>query len=477
MSLSCVLHPIKCAEGAAGSVAGDALTTIAKDAANGITDVIKLIATSWLSIPSPFTSGSGTAVTAASDPTSTWLQTQLEWALGVSMILGLIAALTFTIVKASRGKAVADDVGGIFDSVLRVMAVIVFGDLLVGLLLAVGSDFSSWILHQAGTSYSSLGASLNLDSLAVSDPFLMLLLGVVVLVGALVQVVVVAGIAAVLPILVGLWPMSAAWSSTEAGNQTWKKHSAWILAAILYKPAAAIIYAVAFKMFTGGVACPAGATCDAQTNSQLSQILGCMLLLLAVLALPALLRLVVPAVSAIGGISAGEALGAGAALATGAVMIAATGGISAAAGGAGAAGAASDGATGPATGAVDAPGGTGPASDNGPPGGEVPGSGGDGGDPGGGGGRGSSGPLASGSGGDDDDSGGADPHDASSDANGGASGAGDSGSSTDSGGNRGGSATGGQREGTAGTSSWHAAHGVGKVVDVAEGAVPDEEAE
>jgi type IV secretion system protein TrbL len=470
----CVLHPIKCAEGAAGGAASDALTSIAKDAASGITDVIKLIATSWLSIPSPFTSGSGTSATAATDPTSTWLQTQLEWALGASMILGIIAAVIFTIIKSSRGKPIADDVGGIFDSIVRVIAVAVFGDVLVGALLAMTGDFASWILSQAGTSYSSLGASLNLDSLAASDPFLMLILGCVILVGALVQVVVVAGIAAVLPILVGLWPMSAAWSGTEAGNQTWKKHSAWILAAILYKPAAAIIYAVAFKMFTGGVSCPAGTTCDAQTNSELSQILGCLLLLLAVLALPALLRLVVPAAAAIGGISGGEALAAGAALATGAVMIAATGGAGAAAGGAGAAGASSG--TGGVAGGGEASGGMDAAGGGG---GSPGGGGGDGAGDSDGGGSSGGGPgsLASGSGGDDDSGGGADALVPSSGASSGDSSSTASGASS-SGGEQGssGGAAGAVRSG-AGSAGWHIANGATRTLDLAGGAVPDEESE
>jgi type IV secretion system protein TrbL len=451
------LHPIQCVTGVAGDAANDAFVDIAKDAASGITDVIKMIATSWLSIPSPFTTGSGTNVSAATDPTSTWLQTQLEWALGAAMILGILAAVTFTIIKAARGKQVGDDVHGIFDSIIRVIAVAVFGDVMVGLLLAVTGDFSSWILNQAGTSYSSLGASLDLTSIAATDPFMVVILGCVVLVGALVQVVIVAGIAAVLPILVGMWPMSAAWSGTEAGNQTWKKHSGWILAAILYKPACAIIYAVSFKMFTGGVPCPQGTTCEAQTNSELNQVLGCLLLLLAALALPALLRLIVPAVAAIGGISGGEALAAGAALATGAVMIAATGGAAAPAAGAGAAGPAGGSAAGGAGAAGEAAGGMDVAAGGGAGSG---GAGGGGGDSGGGGGLGS---MPSGSGGDDDDAGGGG---AEALVPAGASGSGSSASGS----------SGGSGSGAAGTAGWHVANGARQTTDLIGGSVPDEEA-
>ena len=363
--MGCSLNPItllpcvvgQAAGGAVSSVAGSVLTKIAQGFASSITDVLRLISTAWMAIPSPFTTGHGTNVTAAADPTAAWLQTQLEWVIGASLILGIVGACAMTIVKVSRGKRIADDVGGIVDTVLRVFAVSLFGAVMLGLLLALGGDFSSWIMGQAGTSWSNLSTQVKFGAFAAADPGLVILLGIIVVIGGLIQIVIVAGIAAVLPILVGLWPLSAAWSGTEAGAQTWKRHSAWILAAVLYKPAAAIIYAVAFKMFAGGVACPPTTTCDAQSASHLSLILGVLLILLAALALPALIRLVVPAAAAVGGISGGEAIAAGAAMATGAVMVAT--GVGAAGAGAAAGGMAGGEATGSIAGGGSAGGGGG----------------------------------------------------------------------------------------------------------------------
>jgi hypothetical protein len=138
---------------------------------------------------------------------------------------------------------------------------------------------------------------------------------------------------------------------------------------LLFKPAAAIVYAAAIKM-------------TLSSDSVLASIEGIILIILASLTLPALMKFIVPAVSSVGSMGAGEVLGAGIAAATGAAMVIGTAGIGAAAAGADAmAGSAAPGAVG---GAVGGSMGGAPGGDV-PPGGE-PGGGGpsDGGSPGGG---------------------------------------------------------------------------------------------
>ena len=51
-----------------------------------------------------------------------------------------------------------------------------------------------------------------------------------------------------LVLLVGTLPLIAAFSNTEMGLQWFRKATAWLIAFALYKPAAAIVYAVAFKL-------------------------------------------------------------------------------------------------------------------------------------------------------------------------------------------------------------------------------------
>ncbi len=312
------------------SVSGDALQSFAKDFATTISHILKLLATAWESIPSPFTSSSGGA---AQDGTTVWLGGELRWVVGACLILGTIAACIITMVHAGRGKQIGDDVERMSTALIRVILVSAAGAAFIGLFMAIGDGFATWILQQAGTSWNGANAS-SFTAMAATDPPLVIVLGLLVAIAVFIQIVVVAGIAVILPILVGLWPCSAALSSTEGGSAVWKRHTGWIAAAILFKPVAAIIYAVAFKMMSGTVKCPAGVTCDAQSVSELSLLFGLLLLIFAVLALPALMRLLVPAVAAVGGISGGEAIGAGVSLATGAALIASSGGAGAAAGGA-----------------------------------------------------------------------------------------------------------------------------------------------
>jgi type IV secretion system protein TrbL len=173
-----------------------------------------------------------------------------------------------------------------------------------------------------------------------------------------------------LVVLVGVWPLAAASSMTEMGRQWYKKITGWMIGFLLFKPAAAIVYAAAIKM-------------TLSSDSVLASIEGIILIILASLTLPALMKFIVPAVSSVGSMGAGEVLGAGIAAATGAAMVIGTAGIGAAAAGAGAmAGSAAPGAVG---GAVGGSMGGAPGGDM-PPGG-VPGGGGpnNGGSPGGGG--------------------------------------------------------------------------------------------
>jgi hypothetical protein len=119
-------------------------------------------------------------------------------------------------------------------------------------------------------------------------------------------------------LLAGVLPVAAAASNTASGKQWWSKSFAWLLAFTLYKPVAAIIYAVSFRM-------------TARDQDPTTVVSGVFLMVLAVLALPALLRFLVPATAAMASGNAGAVAGAvvGGTLATGAVAL--SGGMGAAA--------------------------------------------------------------------------------------------------------------------------------------------------
>jgi hypothetical protein len=144
---------------------------------------------------------------------------------------------------------------------------------------------------------------------------MVMVLAIIALLAGLVQLFLLLLRNGLLVVLTGAWPTAAAASMTEAGSGMWRKTTGWLLALICFKPAAAICYAVALRMTLTG-------------DNGLEQASGVLLLVMAVLALPALVRLIVPAVSAIGGASAGAVAAGGAVLATGAISAGRSGGSS-----------------------------------------------------------------------------------------------------------------------------------------------------
>ena len=96
-----------------------------------------------------------------------------------------------------------------------------------------------------------------------------------------------------LVILAGIPPITASFTNTEMGSSWFKKTIGWTIAFILYKPAAALIYAAAFSCLAlKRVRADGGGVWDILT--------GLALMLIALLALPALLRFVAPMTAAIG---------------------------------------------------------------------------------------------------------------------------------------------------------------------------------
>jgi hypothetical protein len=171
--------------------------------------------------------------------------------------------------------------------------------------------------------------------------------GVAVFIAAVIQVILLLIRSAMLVLLAGLFPLAAAATNTDMGKAWFKKYCAWSLAFIAYKPAAALVFAAAMKMTEAGMG-------DKSGNGLVDALAGLMMMLLAVFALPALLRFAVPVAAAVAGGGAG--MGGGAAdpggLATGAISVgrSATGGRSSNGGGNGGGGSSGSGSS--ATGAL-----------------------------------------------------------------------------------------------------------------------------
>jgi len=321
--------------GAVAAAGSSVLDSIAHELSAGFAKAAKLSLASWTDVGTPDLTGPSAQVQA-------WLQ----FATAGLAVISLLVAAGRLMLERKSGAAVA--AGRTMVTLLAATFLAVPAVMLLG---RAGDAFSSWLLDQAagqalGDRLVTLAA--NLGTLGIGLELTVAVLGTL---AALVQLVLMIVRAGLLVVLTGVLPTVAAASGTRTGQASFNKLTTWLLAACLYKPVAALLYATAFVLIGDG------------TGPQ--QILGGLAIAaLALVALPALMRLMAPAVAAAtsqGGGGSGL-LAAAAVLPTGARIFAGSNG------GGGAAASAGPGAAG-ASGAAGAAGASGAAGAAGPVGG------------------------------------------------------------------------------------------------------------
>lgn len=347
------------AGGAVSSIGKDFIQTAATDAAQGADSLLSTLATSWTQIPTP--TGSNCTL-AANGAYNCVTQSAASGGTGgaIQFIQGDLRFITlfvgvFSIIFAAarmaylrRGEPMREATSGL----LRLVLVSGIGLAFISIMAQAGDSFSAYVLKSTPSSKSGdLAQATTLFKLsggsATIGPFLLLILGILAILATLVQLFLIVVRGALLVVIAGVWPLSAAASMTGGGKAFFSKTTGYLIAFLIYKPAAAVVYALAFYLIQNP---------PANEDPIIPQIEGVTLIILATLTLPALLKFVVPAVASVGGISTAEVAGAGLALATGAAAIIGTGGAAAAgagtAGSAGAAGPAGAGAAGGKAGAA-----------------------------------------------------------------------------------------------------------------------------
>ena len=233
----------------------------------------------------------------------------------------------------------------------------------IGLAVTAADGFAEWILDRstAGTDFgANIITLLALDNQVGTGlgPLLVILLGLCAIFVSFVQIMLMVARAGMLVILAGILPLTASFTSTEAGRAWLRKALSWTFAFILYKPAAAIVYATAFRL--------TGSNAFGDDGTGLMDVLvGLVLMVLALFALPALMRFVTPMVSSMAAGGGGGGLGAAAAAAvpTGAIALGSRSSGSGSGGGSG-----SIPAQGGGTGSPGSSGGSGPTGGAGPTG-------------------------------------------------------------------------------------------------------------
>ncbi|NOJ60960.1 hypothetical protein [Arthrobacter sp. 260] len=310
--------PCKLREGVGdfvGGAVGGAIEDLAAAISDAMAQIVLTLATFWVDMPtSNLTMADGSA-----SPTVAFLQSGLWYWTAALAVLGVIVGGT-RIVWEQRGSHVRE----LVRSLLTLTLVSGMGLAVIAFLIIASDGFSSWIIDQAtdGDGFANAIQGMLITGQADTAIFMVIILGLIGIVTSIVQIVLMVVRSGMLVVLAGILPTTAAFTNTEMGKQWFQKTIAWTLAFILYKPAAAIVYAVAFRLVSGGEM--SGFT------GILNSITGLALMVVALFALPALLRFVTPMVGAVasgggGGMAAGAGAAAMAAMPSGARSLGAAG--------------------------------------------------------------------------------------------------------------------------------------------------------
>jgi hypothetical protein len=259
---ACLIIAGHLAHTAVTSAAGGLLAGLAQAITDGVRWTVTTTATWWTGIGSP---------DLATEPAVARMQ---QWLLPITAAVaaGAMIAAGARMAITRKASPLLDVTGGL----VTIAAATTLGTVAATLLLKAGDAWSAWILAQStgGQFTARLSLALNLGGSAA--PAVVIVFGVAAIVLSVVQAALLLFRQAALVILAGVLPLAAAGSVAPLTCGWVRKAGAWMLALICYKPAAAAVYAAAFTMIgTGGAR---------------TALMGFVMLVLSVLALPALLR-------------------------------------------------------------------------------------------------------------------------------------------------------------------------------------------
>lgn len=295
----------------------DALRDTVAALIQGVSEAVKWVSTYFLYLPAPVLEGEGAGWSPAER-----VQAYTNWA----VIIGGMIGMAFALIAVARRKD-ADSAVDVVMGFFRVILVTGAGIPTISLLAKFFDQAAPWLINMisGGTFEDGLGTLVGVDAAAASGMgvgalVLMLVVLIFGVLGGILNLFMVMFNWGVLPVVAGLLPVLAAAAMSERGRTGFNRVVAWTAAILLFKPVAAVIYGVGIassRMITGGV--------DDAGQIVLQSLYGTVLLCAAGIALPAIARIVAPAIAA-------GTQGGGAGLLVGAGMVAAgavTGGATA----------------------------------------------------------------------------------------------------------------------------------------------------
>jgi type IV secretion system protein TrbL len=329
-----------------GELANSAFGGMVENLYDGAVELAKIIGTWWMEVPPPNLDSAGLNL----------LQQDLSWFVWVFAVIGFFLGLIRLVMTEDVRSSAVHLAKPIVNLVLATGVYMAA----VPILLTAGDETAQWLLDRSTEGNSSMELLIPSTGAMASNYGVAFVLYLLMLLGAGVNFLFMVFRDLSLMVLMAFIAVLAAASGTESGNQAWRKANGWLIALLLFKPVAAGIYALGFRMMIDDT--DLSKTSDLGAG-MLSALTGLLILVLAAFALPGLIKFIVPA-AAVGssGFSGGAALSGAAGVAAGAAVLAGGmgAGAMAARGGAGALAASGAGTgAGAAGGSGSAPGGGG----------------------------------------------------------------------------------------------------------------------
>jgi hypothetical protein len=275
----------------------------------------------------------GTPTEAVDDPNGpiAWLHGELSYLVfAIATVSVIIAGAKMALTR--RGEAARD----IVRSLLTLIVVMLLGLSIIGLLVKAGDEMSKCMiassvtpglgskdptqlsfadLHPPGWSCTvtdetrkDFGANI-LAALGMTGPggsalgiVGIMFIGIWAIMASVIQIAMMIVRNGMLVVLIAVLPLAAAATNTETGRTWFKRCVSWLVAFLLYKPIAAVVYAAALRLMSESALAATSAENTGQFATALKNgITAAVMMTLAILALPALMKFLTPLVAATAG--------------------------------------------------------------------------------------------------------------------------------------------------------------------------------
>ena len=208
---------------------------------------------------------------------------QIEWIV-TYLAIGSVLFAAAKMALDRKGEAGRVAIQGF----LRVILVAGAGTYVAANVVKLSDDYADHLYSSAALNLVKSVPCIGLGT--TMEAFLLLFLAFLLLLSAIVHVLMLYIRLGVVTMLLGTLPLAAAASMTNWGTGWWRKHIGWLIAWLIYKPAVGLI------MFSGSAMISEGN----RTSLVHMRIAGVGVLLLSAIAMPALLKIIVPATAALG---------------------------------------------------------------------------------------------------------------------------------------------------------------------------------